>query len=241
MGITGTDVSKEASDMILTDDNFASIVNAVREWRWIYDNIQKFVSYLLASNIWEIIILFITSLIWVPLPLLAIHLLRINLVTDWLPAIALWVDPINPNVMNRPPRKWWESIIWKKMIINIVFLSWVMAIWTLFFFLKNHNIDLEMSRTWVFLLIVFMELIKIQVIRSQYWLWIFSNKRLIVAVTISIGLVLWIVYSPLNILFDLKPLSVSMRRDIAMILTWLLTFGIVFNLIIKKKKIWFKI
>jgi len=104
MGITGTDVAKEASDMILTDDNFASIVNAVEEGRGIYDNIKKFVRYLISSNIGEILTLFIGLMIGLPLPITALQILWINLVTDGLPALALGVDPKEPDIMERPPR-----------------------------------------------------------------------------------------------------------------------------------------
>ena len=208
MWITWTDVTKEAADMILTDDNFKSIVNAVEEWRWIYDNIQKFVNYMIVSNICEIAILFVASLIWVPIPLLAIHLLWLNVITDWLPAIALWVDPINPNVMNRKPRKANQGLIDKRMILNIILLSGFVTIWTLYIFLKWYNTDLEMARSAVFLFMAASELVKIQIIRSQYWLSFFSNKWLIWALLWAFGLAFSVVYIPwINTLFDLQPLS----------------------------------
>ncbi len=208
MWITWTDVTKEAADMILTDDNFKSIVNAVEEWRWIYDNIQKFVNYMIVSNICEIAILFVASLIWVPIPLLAIHLLWLNVITDWLPAIALWVDPINPNVMNHKPRKANQGLIDKRMILNIILLSGFVTIWTLYIFLKWYNTDLEMARSAVFLFMAASELVKIQIIRSQYWLSFFSNKWLIWALLWAFGLAFSVVYIPwINTLFDLQPLS----------------------------------
>jgi len=111
MGITGTDVTKEVSDMVVTDDNFASIVAAVEEGRGIYDNIQKFVHYLLSCNAGEIFVMFLSSLIGMPVPLLPIHILWVNLVTDGLPALALGVDPIDKDVMKRKPRVVSEQVI----------------------------------------------------------------------------------------------------------------------------------
>ncbi|HCY20741.1 TPA: hypothetical protein DIC40_02615 [Patescibacteria group bacterium] len=215
MGITGTDVTKEAADMILIDDNFTSIVNAVQEGRGIYDNIQKFVNYLLASNIGEILILFVASLAGLPLPLLAIHLLWINLVTDGLPAIALGIDPVNPDVMKHHPRKSSESIVSQKMMINIAILSSIMTIAALFLFFRHHDTDIVQARSGVFVLLVFIELIKIQIIRSQYGLGILSNKRLLLAVSVSMALVLAVVYIPgVNTLFELTPLSMDIWMDI---------------------------
>ncbi len=111
MGITGTDVTKEVSDMVITDDNFASIVAAVEEGRGIYDNIKKFIHYLLSCNSGEILVMFVASLLGLPVPLLPIQILWVNLVTDGFPALALGVDPVDPKVMNRPPRKPDEPLI----------------------------------------------------------------------------------------------------------------------------------
>ncbi|MCX7007188.1 MAG: HAD-IC family P-type ATPase, partial [Kiritimatiellaeota bacterium] len=111
MGITGTDVTKEVSDMIVTDDNFASIVAAVEEGRGIYDNILKFVHYLLSCNIGEILVMLVASLFGLPAPLLPIHILWINLVTDGLPALALGVDPVDTDIMRRPPRAPTEAVV----------------------------------------------------------------------------------------------------------------------------------
>ncbi len=237
MWITGTDVTKEAADMILTDDNFKSIVNAVEEGRWIYDNIQKFVNYMIVSNICEIAILFVASLIWVPIPLLAIHLLWLNVITDGLPAIALWVDPINPNVMNRKPRKSTQWLIDKRMILNIILLSGFVTIWTLYIFLKWYNTDLEMARSAVFLFMAASELVKIQIIRSQYGLSFFSNKWLIWALLWAFGLAFSVVYIPwINTLFDLQPLSWEIWTEMWIILAIFVVVWTILSQYMKRSK-----
>ncbi len=139
MGITGTEVSKGAADMVLTDDNFASIVAAVEEGRTIYDNIRKFVLFLLSSNIGEILVMFVGILIGLPVPLLAIQILWVNLVTDGLPAIALGFDPAEPGVMQRPPRPLGESIFAHGVGRKIVTRSLLLAALTLGAFVYGHS------------------------------------------------------------------------------------------------------
>ena len=225
MWITGTDVTKEASDMILLDDNFATIVNAIYEWRWIYDNIKKFVNYLLSTNFAEVLIIFISVLLGMPLPLVAIQILVINLITDWLPALALWIDPVSPDVMFRKPRESGSKIIDKKMLTSILSLSFIMTIVVLILFFRYYKIDLVQARTWVFVLLVLLEMIRIWKIRSEYNLKFFSNKWLIWAVLWSIGFVLLIVYVPfLANIFHVKPLSVGMWIEILAILVILFVY-----------------
>ena len=237
MWITWTDVTKEAADMILTDDNFKSIVNAVEEWRWIYDNIQKFVNYMIVSNICEIAILFVASLIWVPIPLLAIHLLWLNVITDGLPAIALWIDPINPNVMNRKPRKASQWLIDGRMILNIILLSSSVTIWALILFFRWQDVDLEMARSAVFLFMAASELVKIQIIRSQYGLSFFSNKWLIWALLWAFGLAFSVVYIPvLSNLFDLQPLSAEIWKEMWIILAVFIGIWTILSVYMKKSK-----
>ncbi len=127
MGIAGTDVTKEASDMVLTDDNFASIVNAVEEGRGIFDNIQKFVHYLLSCNAGEVLLMFFAALIGWPVPLAAIQILWINLVTDGLPALALGMEPPEQDIMNRPPRPPLEAVITRKRGLLILFHGTLVA------------------------------------------------------------------------------------------------------------------
>ncbi len=144
MGITGTDVSKGASEMVLTDDNFASIVSAVEEGRAIYDNIRKFIKYLLSSNVGEILVMFVALLIGMPVPLIAIQILWINLVTDGLPAIALGFEPAEPDVMERKPRSKDESIFAQGTGTHIVWVGLLIAALTLGGYLwgySNYGMD----------------------------------------------------------------------------------------------------
>jgi Ca2+-transporting ATPase len=138
MGITGTDVTKEASAMVLADDNFASIVAAVEEGRAIYDNIKKYLVYLISCNIAEILILGGSFFIGLPLPLVAIQILWVNLTTDGLPALALGVDPPDPDIMRRPPRDPQESVFSRRIIalmtvmaLNITFVIVPLFFWYL--------------------------------------------------------------------------------------------------------------
>ncbi|MDX2159724.1 MAG: cation-translocating P-type ATPase [bacterium] len=139
MGITGTEVSKGAADMVLTDDNFASIVAAVEVGRTIYDNIRKFVLFLLSSNVGEILVMFVGILIGLPIPLLAIQILWVNLVTDGLPAIALGFEPSEAGTMKRPPRPVDESIFAQGVGARIIWRSILLAILTLTAFVYGHT------------------------------------------------------------------------------------------------------
>lgn len=215
MGITGTDVSKEASDMILLDDNFSTIVGAIEEWRGIYDNIKKFVNFLLSTNFWEVLIIFVTSLMWVPLPLIAIQVLWVNLVSDGLPALALWVDPIDKNIMKRKPLKPDSGIVGKDMLISIVMISVVLSVAVIWFYMRRYTVDLMMARTGVLVLLVFLEIMRVQMIRSDYGIWLWSNKWLIGAIILSAALILGIIYTPLHVFFQTTPLSHAMWIEIA--------------------------
>jgi Ca2+-transporting ATPase len=131
MGITGTDVTKEVSDMVITDDNFTSIVAAVEEGRGIYANIQKFVHYLLSCNMGEILVMFLASLLGTPVPLLPVQILWVNLVTDGLPALALGVDPVQKDIMSLRPRSLKERVISRSRVWLMVFQGAVIALCSL--------------------------------------------------------------------------------------------------------------
>jgi Ca2+-transporting ATPase len=216
MGITGTDVTKEASDMVITDDNFASIVNAVEEGRGIYDNITKFVFYLASSNIAEIIVVFMGMLIGFTdfagnpfVPLSAVQILWINLASDGLPAIALGVDPIDPTAMKRSPRKPSGSIIPRKKAFHLLLISFIIAIGTLAACYFGMHKSGELAQTMAFTTLVVLELAAVQIIRSPYNLSIFSNPFIIAAVSLSFLMQLSIVYTPfLQRVFKTVPLNI---------------------------------
>jgi len=209
MGISGTDVAKEASEMILTDDNFTSIVSAVEEGRGIYDNIRKFVNYLLSSNIAEVLVIFLGILMGWPLPLIAIQILWINLITDGAPALALGVDPVAPDTMERKPRKVHSKIMSRGMSATVFMIGILIAIATLIAFRHGLGVDEVTARTIAFTTLVFLEIVRVQMVRSRYHTGLFSNGWLLLALIFSIGLQLAVVYSPLNSIFKTVPLALS--------------------------------
>jgi len=192
MGITGTDVTKEVSDMVVTDDNFASIVAAVEEGRGIYDNIKKCVHYLLSCNAGEIMVMFCASLIGWPLPLLPIQILWINLVTDGLPALGLGVDPADRDVMTRPARKANEPVVTRQAAILMLAQGAFIAVCTLlafWFVLSAEHESLIRARTAAFIVLSCTQLFHVFNCRSQresiFKLGFFTNNKLVVAVLIS--------------------------------------------------------
>ncbi len=204
MGIKGTDVAKEASDMILADDNFASIVRAVKEGRGIYDNIKKFIQYLLSSNLGEVMLVFIAMLIgftdpetgMIILPVTAVQLLWINLLTDGLPALALGVDPPSPGIMDRPPRDPRERILSKTMLADIIIVGIIIATGTLLLFMWTLPMGAVKAITVAFTTIVMFEMVRVQSVRMKFNVGFFSNPKLILAMAVSIGLQFLVVYTP---------------------------------------------
>ncbi len=229
MGITGTDVSKEAADMVLTDDNFASIVAAVEEGRTIFANIQKFLRYLLSSNIGEVLTMFFGVLLagvigltaegeGLVLPLLATQILWINLVTDGAPALALGIDPTDPGLMRRAPRSTASGVITRPMGVGIVFVGLIMAAGTLLVLdaglpggLIEGSGDLTHARTMAFTTLVFFQLFNVLNARSDdqsVLRGIFRNHWLWAAIAFSLVLHVIIIYVPfLQEAFDTVGLS----------------------------------
>lgn len=212
MGITGTDVSKEASDMVLLDDNFATIVAAVREGRRIYDNIRKFIRYTMGSNAGEIVVMLAAPLFGLPIPLTPLQILWINLVTDGLPGLALSQEFAERNVMKRPPRSPSEKLFDRSMILNILWVGIVIGVTSLISGFVTYRADSETWRTMVFTTLTMAQMGQALVVRSERDLLleigIFSNKQLIGAVLLTVVLQMGVIYLPfMQAIFETTALS----------------------------------
>jgi Ca2+-transporting ATPase len=224
MGITGTDVAKETADMVLTDDNYASIVAAVEQGRIIYSNIRKFVFFLLSSNIAEIMIIFLATLAGLPAPLTAIQLLWLNLITDGAPALALAVEKGDPDIMEQKPRAKNEPIVNRSMSIGMIIqtIAQTGAVLMAFGFgllwhleagaavignpitnIIQHDwagVDVQTAETMAFVTLSLCELFRAYTVRSEraslFSIGIFSNKYMQYAVGLSIGLLLLVINIP---------------------------------------------
>ncbi|MDZ7798922.1 MAG: cation-translocating P-type ATPase [Patescibacteria group bacterium] len=209
MGINGTEIAKETSDMILLDDNFKTIVTAIKEGRKIFDNIRKAINYLLVCNLAEVgVILLATLFITTKEPvLLPVQILWINLLTDGLPALALAVDPARPDIMKEKPRKAHESIINKTLawLIGSIGLKKMIILFATFFILLPRG--LEVARTALFTGFIIYEFIRIASIRYREKLNWLSNKWLLLALVFSFLLQIIIIYSPLNSFFHVTALG----------------------------------
>ncbi|MFH1592700.1 MAG: calcium-translocating P-type ATPase, SERCA-type [Candidatus Woesearchaeota archaeon] len=209
MGIKGTDVARDTSDIVLADDNFASIVKAVKEGRIIYDNIKKFVKFLLSANMGEVGIIVVSLLLGMPLPLLPLQLLWINLVTDGLPALALGVDNSNVDVMKRKPREKKETIL--KGTYGFIFIAAIIATVVMLGLFKYNLKDGVMeARTVVLTALILFELFLAFSCRSETSVFKLKvNKWLWGGVILSVLLHLTIMYTPLNAAFQLVPLGIA--------------------------------
>jgi Ca2+-transporting ATPase len=215
MGITGTDVAKQTADMVLTDDNFASIVAAIEQGRIIYSNIRKFVYFLLACNVGEILIVFGAMLFGMPMPLRPVQLLWLNLVSDGAPALALGLEKGDDDIMKQPARSSKEPVINRDMAVGIGVVGVVdmIAILGVFYLaLQRYPGHLEAAQTMAFVTLCTSELIRAFAARSEYHsifsIGVFSNRWMVAAVAVSFALVLAVVYLPfLAPFFDAVPLS----------------------------------
>jgi Ca2+-transporting ATPase len=236
MGITGTDVAKETADMVLTDDNYASIVSAVEQGRIIYSNIRKFVFFLLSSNLAEIMIIFLATLAGLPAPLTAIQLLWLNLITDGAPALALAVEKGDPDIMEQRPRAKSEPIVNRTMMIGLIVqtIAQTGAVLTAFAlgllwhleegasvvgnpitYLVQHDwrgVDVQTAATMAFVTLSLAELFRAYTVRSErasiFQIGVFSNRYMQYAVGLSITLLLLVVNLPfLQPIFNTTPLS----------------------------------
>jgi len=220
MGVTGTDVSKEASDMILLDDNFATIVAAIEEGRVVYDNIRRFIKYILGSNIGEVLTIAAAPLLGLgSVPLSPLQILWMNLVTDGLPALALALEPAEPNVMSRPPYDPQESIFARGMGLYMVRIGIIFALITIALMVWSYNHDLNSAnpdhwKTMVFTTLCLAQMGHALAVRSDTRLTkeinFFSNLYLLAAIALTTVLQVLLVYvAPLRNFFDTSILSLT--------------------------------
>lgn len=208
MGITGTDVAKGAADMTLTDDNFATIVDAVREGRGIYANIKKVVGFLLGTNIGEVVAVFVAMLHWHASPLLSMQLLMINLATDSLPAIALGMEPVEDEIMERPPKSKDESLFAHGFGIRIILQGLMFGVLALlaYHFGVRETGTAAGGQTLTFMVLALSQVIQAFNMRSDHSLFkigLFTNHVLNGAVLISALLVAAVLFTPVRVIFGL--------------------------------------
>ena len=222
MGQRGTDVARTASDMVLRDDNFQTIRDAVAEGRGVFDNVRKFVNYLLSANAGEVLVVFFGALVGAALfpetfagsaeavVLTPVMLLWINLVTDGLPALALGADPKAEDVMERPPREASERVVNERVLASIGFIGVLMTVTGLGVFFYGLGLAaLVVAQTTLFTFLVVIELVRIQLIRSRYDLSVLSNRWLLGAIGLTLALQLAILYTPIREAFGVVALELA--------------------------------
>ncbi|MCP4543495.1 MAG: HAD-IC family P-type ATPase, partial [Chloroflexi bacterium] len=230
MGITGADVSKEAADMVLLDDNFASIVAAVEQGRVIYDNIRKFIKYTLASNMGEIWVMLLAPFLGMPLPLLPLQILWINLVTDGLPGLALTVEPAERHIMRRPPFHPQENIFGRGMGRHILWVGLLMGAVSLGLGYWAWQADRATWQTMLFTTLTLSQMGHALAVRSGrdslFKTGLLSNKALLGAVLLTFVLQMAVVYAPfMQTLFKTVPLS-SGELTISLVLSTVVFWGV---------------
>ena len=213
MGQRGTEVAREAAELVLLDDNFATIVTAIHEGRRIFDDIRKFIKYALTTNSGEIWLLFLAPFLGLPVPLLPLHLLWINLITDGLPGLALSAEPAERNVMRRPPRKTDESIFSQGMGVHILWVGFMIGSFTLATEAWALHYNLPHWQTIVFTTIVIFQLFHCVAIRSEryslFQIGLFTNRPLVLAIAVTIAAQLAVIYVPaFNAIFETEPLTI---------------------------------
>ena len=238
MGITGTDVAKEAADMVLTDDNFATIVHAVEEGRGIFENIRKFVRYMLTTNMAELLTMFFALLLNMPLPLIPVQILWVNLVTDGLPALALGVEPTEGDLMKRPPRDSKAGILNAGMVFSMVAIALYMAATTLilFWWAWEKSGSIATARTVAFLALTLLQMAHVLICRSDrrtiFELGLNTNPYLNGAILSSIFLQLLVIYLPAcQVIFKTKALGI-----VELLVVFAASFSLLFFIELKK---WF--
>ncbi|MDE6036241.1 MAG: cation-translocating P-type ATPase [Ruminococcus sp.] len=214
MGVTGTDVTKQAADVILLDDNLATLVNAVEQGRCVYSNIRKFVRYLLSCNIGEVLTMFLGILMGMPIVLLPVQILLVNLVTDGLPAIALGLEPPEDDIMTKPPRKSTEGFFSDGLMGKIIFRGVFIGLSTLASFAVTMHTGgtIEAGRTAGLITLVVSQLIHVFECKSEtksiFRIKFFNNIKLVLAVLVSVGaLALAVMFPPLQTVFETVSLT----------------------------------
>ena len=237
MGISGTDVTKEASDVILLDDNFATLVTAVEEGRTIYGNIRKFIRYLLSCNIGEVLTMFLGILMGLPVVLLPIHILLVNLVTDGLPAIALGLEPTDKDSMKKPPRRSTESVFSNGLLTTIIFRGCLIGLTTLGVFvqfLTNYG-NLDLARSAAFLTLVLTQLIHVFECKSEektiFTIPFWNNWKLVLAALFSASIIFTAIFwPPAQMIFK----TVALNGQQLLIVAGYLAFAPILSAIIQK-------
>jgi Ca2+-transporting ATPase len=219
MGLKGTDVAREASAMVLTDDDYSTIVAAIAEGRRIYDNIKKFVIFLMRSNIGEVMTIAGAMVLGMPLPLLPLHILWVNLVTDSLPALALAGEPPEKGIMTRPPRKKGVTIFtgeWTLLVVAGV-LNAVLSLTAFQIVLLSEPSNIDLARTAALTTTIIFQLFLACSTRSKQPVWVdppHQNKWLILAILASVGLHLLLLFTPLSALFQVTAIPIILWEEI---------------------------